>query len=154
MGLFSLLSLAGLCLIIIGFDQTRGLASLYTPPAWAGIATLVLMWPALILLVASQMPTGLIRKMTRHPMLVAVKLWAFGHLLANGELNSVLLFGSFLAFAIIDRILVKRRGDHGPDPSLPSRPFIDVLAVLLGSGIWAGFILWWHPVLFGVPAIG
>ena len=72
------------------------------------------MVPALILLVASQVPAGHIKKITKHPMLLSVKIWALGHLLANGELNSVILFASFLAYAVFDRIMVKQRWHRRP----------------------------------------
>ena len=86
-------------------------------------------------------------------MLLAVKLWAFGHLLANGELNSVILFGSFLAFAVFDRIMVKRRGDEGPGPDAVVNPTMDLIALAVGLGIWASIAFWLHPVLFGVQAM-
>ena len=86
-------------------------------------------------------------------MLLAVKLWALGHLLANGELNSVLLFGSFLAFAVFDRIMVKRRGDNGPGPDAALNPMMDVISIVAGLGVWAAIALWLHPILFGVYAL-
>ena len=98
MGLYSLVSLLGFGLIIYGFGATRGMGVIYTPPTGLAHINLLLTIPALILLVASQVPAGHIKKITKQPMLLAVKLWALGHLLANGELNSVLLFGSFLDF--------------------------------------------------------
>ncbi|MFN3211970.1 MAG: NnrU family protein [Henriciella sp.] len=153
MGVYSLVSLLGFGLIIYGFGATRGAGVLYTPPSWLAHINLLLTVPALILLVASQVPAGYIKKVTKHPMLLAVKLWAFGHLLANGELNSVLLFGSFLAYAIFDRIMVKRRGDNGPGPETTLKPMMDVLAVGIGLAVWAAFALWLHPILFGVHAI-
>ena len=154
MGLYSVLSLLGLALIIYGYAETRGLGYLYTPPIWAKHLNLLIMVPALILLVASQLPTGHLKKWTRHPMLVAVKLWALGHLLANGELNSVLLFGTFLFYAIIDRILVKRRGDNGPGADVQVQTLMDIVSVVLGLALWVGLAVWLHPILFGVPALG
>ncbi|MEL7539335.1 MAG: NnrU family protein, partial [Pseudomonadota bacterium] len=105
------------------------------------------------LLVASQIPAGHIKKLSKHPMLLAIKLWAVGHLLANGELNSVLLFGSFLAYAVFDRIMVKRRGDNGPNSDIALKPLMDLVSVLLGLGVWAAIAIWLHPILFGVVAI-
>ena len=86
-------------------------------------------------------------------MLLAVKLWALGHLLANGELNSVILFGSFLAYAIFDRIMVKRRGDNGPGPEVVLDAKMDGIALVGGLAVWGAIAFWLHPVLFGVPAI-
>jgi len=144
MGLYSLVSLAGFVLICWGFIATRD----------AGRhVNLALMLPALILLVASQLPTGAIKKAVKHPMLVAVKLWAFGHLLANGEINSVILFGSFLAYAVIDRIAVKKRGDNGPGPDARISVISDIGAVVVGLGLYVAILLWLHPILFGVAVM-
>ncbi|GAB5456435.1 MAG: NnrU family protein [Henriciella sp.] len=153
MGLYSLVSIASFVLIVYGFGAARGAGVIYTPPTWLAHINLVLTIPALILLVASQVPAGHIKKATKHPMLLAVKLWALGHLLANGELNSVLLFGSFLAFAVFDRIMVKRRGDNGPGPDAALNPMMDVISIVVGLGVWAALALWLHPVLFGVYAL-
>jgi uncharacterized membrane protein len=86
-------------------------------------------------------------------MLLAVKIWAFGHLLANGELNSVLLFGSFLVYGVLDRIAVKKRGDNGPGPDAAVNIMGDLGAVVVGLGVYAAILLWLHPVLFGVAAL-
>lgn len=150
MGLYSLISLIGFGMIVYGFGAARGAGLLYSPPTWMAHINLVLMIPALILLVASQVPAGRIKKATKHPMLLAVKLWAFGHLLANGELNSVILFGSFLAYAVFDRIMVKRRGDIGPGPGTALNPMMDVVSIIVGIVAWAAIVMWLHPILFGV----
>jgi uncharacterized membrane protein len=99
------------------------------------------------------MPTGHIKKAVKHPMLLAVKIWATGHLLANGELNSVLLFGSFLAYGVLDRIAVKKRGDNGPGPDVKANVMGDVGAVVVGLGAYAAIAHWLHPILFGVSAL-
>ena len=150
MGLYSLVSIAGFVLICWGFGATRDAGSLYMAPSWGRHVNLALMLPSLILLVASQLPTGAIKKAVKHPMLVAVKLWAFGHLLANGELNSVILFGSFLAYAVIDRIAVKKRGDNGPARDAAASVMSDVGAVVVGGGLYVAILIWLHPILFGV----
>ena len=111
---------------------------------------LATMMAALILLVASQIPAGHIKKLARHPMLVAVKLWATGHLLSNGELNSVILFGAFLAYAVFDRIMVKRRGDNGPGPDVVAKPVNDIIAVVVGLVAYVAIAHYLHPILFGV----
>ena len=153
MGLYSLISIVGFVLIVYGFGAARGSGVLYMPPTGLAHINMVLTIPALILLVASQLPAGHIKKATKHPMLLAVKLWALGHLLANGELNSVILFGSFLAYAVFDRIMVKRRGDNGPGPDAALNPMMDVISVIVGLGVWAAIALWLHPILFGVYAV-
>ena len=153
MGLYSVLSLVGFVMIIYGYGATRGAGVLYLPPTWLAHINLLLTIPAFILIVASQIPAGYIKKFSKHPMLLAVKLWALGHLLANGELNSVILFGSFLAYAVFDRIMVKRRGDNGPGPDVTLNPMMDLISVLVGAAVWAAIAIWLHPILFGVYAI-
>ncbi|MGH1422991.1 MAG: NnrU family protein, partial [Hyphomonas sp.] len=86
MGLYSLVSLIGLGLIIYGFGQARPSSIIYSPPVWGRHINMLLMVFSMVLIVASNLPTGYIKKATKHPMLVSVKLWALGHLLANGEL--------------------------------------------------------------------
>ncbi|MEO0465093.1 MAG: NnrU family protein [Pseudomonadota bacterium] len=149
MGLYSLVSLVGFVLIVWGYGAARPSEVLYTAPTWGRHLNYLLMPIALVILVASQVPKGYIAKTLKHPMLVAVKIWAVGHLLANGELNSVLLFGAFLAYAVIDRIAVKRRGDLGAvaQPNVMG----DVISVVVGLGAFVALLLWLHPVLFGVP---
>ena len=153
MGGYSVISLIGFALIVYGYGATRGIGLLYSPPIWMKHVNLALMIPAMILLVASQLPPGRISKATKHPMLLAVKLWAAGHLLANGELNSLILFGSFLAYAVFDRIMVKQRGDNGPGPDVALDTKMDGVALIAGLGLWAAIAYWLHPILFGVPAI-
>ena len=153
MGLYSLISLIGLVLIVYGFGGARSAGVLYTPPTWMAHINLVLTLPAMILLVASQVPAGRIKKATKHPMLLAIKLWALGHLLANGEVNSVILFGSFLGFAVFDRIMVKRRGDLGPGDDVALNGSMDVISIGLGVIVWAALAFWLHPILFGVVAV-
>ena len=153
MGLYSVISLVGFVLICMGYGATRGAGIVYDAPSWGRHVNMTLMLPAMILLVASQLPTGRIKKAAKHPMLVAVKLWALGHLLANGELNSVILFGSFLAYAVIDRIAVKRRGDMGPPADAPVSMAGDIGALVIGVIAYVAILLYLHPILFGVPAI-
>ena len=150
---YSLASILGFDLIVYGYGAMRGAGVLYVPPTWLAHINLLLTIPALILLVASQLPAGYIKKVTKHPMLLAVKIWALGHLLANGELNSVILFGSFLAYAVFDRIMVKRRGDIGPGPDAALNPAMDGVTIVLGLGAWAAIAFWLHPILFGVSAV-
>ncbi len=153
MGAYSLVSLAGFALIVWGYGAARPAQVLYTPPAFLGHFNLILMALALILLASAYLPAGRIKKAAKHPMLAAVKLWAFGHLLANGELNSVLLFGSFLAYAVFARIAAKRRGDNGPGPQAAVSAVGDVGAIVVGLGAYAAIAFWLHPVLFGVNAL-
>lgn len=151
-GIYAVVALVGLVLIVWGYDRAWPAAPvLYEPPVWMKHVNLLLMWVAFVVLTASQMPAGRIRSATRHPMLLAVKIWAFGHLLANGDLAALVLFGAFLAWAVVDRISMKRRGDFGPPPG----PLVwDVAAVLVGSAAWWLFAWRLHLWLFGVPVMG
>jgi uncharacterized membrane protein len=152
-GLYALVALAGLVLIVQGYGLARlDPVVLYTPPPWLRQVTALLLLPVFPLLFAAYLP-GRIRSVTRHPMLVATKLWALAHLLANGTLADLLLFGSFLVWAIADRISLKHRAPR-PVPAAPARRFNDVIAVVLGLALYAAFALWLHVRLIGVPAIG
>lgn len=153
MGLYSLLTIAGFVLIIYGYGAMRPSAVIWIPPVWLKHANMLFQLLALPILVAAYMPAGYIKKMLKHPMLVAVKLWALGHLLANGELNSIILFGSFLAYGVIDRIAVKKRGDNGPPADLKPNVMGDVLSLVIGLGVYGAIAFWLHPILFGVPAM-
>lgn len=153
MGLYSLVSLIGFGLIVWGFGASRPAPILYVPPVGLAHLNLALMLPAMILLVATYLPTGRIKKATKHPMLVAVKTWALGHLLANGELNSVLLFASFLAYGVLARIALKKRGENGPPKDASVSVMGDVGAVVIGSALYVVILLWLHQVLTGVPAL-
>lgn len=154
MGLFSVVALLGLGLIIYGYGAARPAAILYSPPTAMRHVNLLLMAIAMVLLIAAYVPTGYIKKAVKHPMILALKVWAFGHLLANGELNSVILFGGFLAYGVISRISAKRRGDLGPGPNAVVNPMGDVLALLIGLGLYAAIAFYLHPILFGVAVIG
>ena len=150
-GIYSLISLLSLVLIVWGFGQARiGATQLFTPPSWGAHVALLLMAIAFILMMAANLPTGRIKQALKHPFLVSIKLWAFAHLLANGDLASAVLFGSFLAYAVWNRISVKRRGGANPVANSSSS---DLIAVVSGLAIWAGFVYWGHEWLFGVNPI-
>lgn len=158
--LFTAASIIGLVLIVIGYGEMQGQGRLnpeiYTPPVWMRHITVLLMWPALILLVAAYVPSR-IRTLAKHPMLASVKLWAFSHLLANGDLASLLLFGSFLAWSVADRISVKRRAALGPLGKRKGGQRGDLIAVGIGTAVYAFLLLGGHRWLFGVapiPSIG
>jgi uncharacterized membrane protein len=142
-------SLLGLALIVYGFGAYRaaGYIPVWEPPTGLRHAATLLMWPAFVALAAAYAPAGLIKGKLKHPMLVAVKAWALAHLLANGDLGSLLLFGSFLAWAVYDRIAVKRRGDLGAAPA----PFGkgDAIALVAGTAAFAA-MLKLHGWLIGV----
>lgn len=151
-GLYSVISLAGFVLICWGFSHARHAPTvLYTSPAWLRYVTAVLMLPVFPLLFASMLP-GRIRTAMKHPLLAGVKFWALAHLLANGMLADVLLFGSFLAWAVVDRISFKRRPPQNIRTA-PEHPWNDAAAVILGLAVYALFIFWAHQWLFGVTPL-
>jgi uncharacterized membrane protein len=148
-GVYSVVAIIGFLLIVRGYGLARlDPVILYTPPMWLRHVSMLLLIPVFILLLAAYLP-GRIQAATRHPMLIAVKLWAVAHLAANGTLADVLLFGSFLAWAVMDRISMKRRLAR-PVPGAPPSRVNDIMAVLLGLALYAAFVLWLHAWLIGV----
>ncbi len=152
---YSVVSILSLILLIYGFGQARQVTGmLYNPPIWMAHIALTLMLIAVICLVASLLPAGHIAVKTKHPMVLSVKIWAFAHLLANGETSSVLLFGAFLAWGVILRIALKRRERAG---ELSRRPFVsgkyDLYAVIIGVVAWALITFKLHELLIGVAPI-
>lgn len=150
---YSLVALVGFALIVWGFSRYRaeGLIIVWTPPAWTRHLAMALMWFAFVALACSNPAPGMIRGWLHHPMLAAVKVWALAHLLANGDAGGMLLFGSFLAWAVFDRIAVKKRGDFGAS-RLASFTRADVIALGAGTLAYVAMIFL-HPVLFGVAVI-
>jgi len=147
---FSLVSLAGFYLIILGKSQAP-FVSLWVPPSFFKHITMLLVLFAFLLLPAAYIASNIRRKI-KNPMLTAVKLWATGHLLANGDLASVLLFGAFLIYAIIDVISVKKRAS-GSAVELAKQPiWRDILVVVVGLVAYL-VIMMNHAQLFGVPVI-
>ena len=152
-GVYALLSLIGLVLIVRGFAAARlAPVVLYVPPSWMRHVAFLFMLPVFPLLLAAYLP-GRIRDATKHPMLVAVKSWAFAHLLVNGRLADAVLFGAFLVWAVADRISLKRRAPQAPRIAPPGR-WNDWLAVVLGLGLYVFFVAWAHVRLFGVSPLG
>lgn len=155
MGLYTIVSLVGLCLIIYGFGQARGeTGMLYNPPIFLRHIALLLMLVAFIVLAAGSLPAGRIAVALKHPQVLSIKIWALAHLLANGETSSVLLFGSFLAWAVILRISLKRRERAG-EKVLPvfKSARNDVLAVVIGLVAFVLFVWKLHELLIGVQPV-
>lgn len=152
---FSVLSLVGFVLIVLGYHKLQLMPGknpvLWDPPTWTRHIAFLLMVPAMILLVATFVPSR-IRTAAKHPMLAAIKFWALAHLLVNGDLGSLVLFGSFLAFAVYDRISVKHRAAVGPALVSPG-PFNDVVVVVVGLVLFAFMLVWGHGALIGVPIV-
>jgi len=153
-GVYSMAAIIGFVLIVWGYGLARvDPVVLYSPPMWLRHVSILILVPVFPLLLATYLP-GRIQSMARHPMLVATKLWAVAHLLANGTLADVLLFGSFLVWAVIDRISMKRRTQR-LIPGAPPSKFNDIIAVLFGLVLYTVFVLWLHAWLIGVsPTAG
>lgn len=154
-GIYSVLSIITLVMLIYGFGQSRGEGPiLYVPPVFLTHIMLTLMLIAIILLVASMLPAGKIVVWVKHPMVTSVKVWAFAHLLANGGLNHVLLFGSFLAWAVLVRISMKRRQRAG---EVVTRPFVsvkwDIAAIVIGIILYGVIVMYLHEALIGVSPL-
>ncbi len=153
--LYTLVSFAGLGLIVWGFSMYRatGWINVWYPPVALRHLVLALMLPAVILVVASYI-RGRIYTTVKHPMLAGVKLWALLHLLANGDLGSIVLFGSVLAWAVYDRISLKRREDPGAPPIPVGGVGNDLIAIAVGAVVYAALAFAFHPLVIGVPVIG
>lgn len=151
-GVYSLIAIVGLVLIIWGYGLARqDPVVLYSPPLWLNYVSIALLIPVFPLLFATYLP-GRIQAAARHPMLVAVKLWALAHLLVNGTLADLLLFGSFLVWAVADRISLKRRTEPSV-PRLPKTGLNDLIAVVGGLALYVAFALWLHVWLIGIPVV-
>jgi uncharacterized membrane protein len=155
MGIYTAISLVGLLLIIYGFGEARAVTGmLYNPPVFLKHISLLLMLLAFICLAAGFLPAGRIAVAVKHPQVLSIKIWALAHLLANGETSSVLLFGSFLAWAVILRISLKRRERAG-EKVLPvfRSTSNDLLAVVIGAVAYGLFVWKLHEWLIGVAPI-
>jgi len=155
LGLFSLVSIAGVVLIAVGFARYRatGLIPVWYPPSWTRHIVVALMWPASIAVVAAYIP-GDIKRVLKHPMLVGVKLWAVAHLCANGDLGGMILFGAVLAWAVYDRITLKHRTDPGAPPIPLGGRRNDMIAIGVGTIVYLALGFVFHPIVVGLPAFG
>lgn len=155
--LYSIVSLFGFVLIVKGYADYRaaGMIPVWDPPLGLRHLVVLLMWPSFIFLVAAYTPAGKIKRMVKHPMLLGVKIWAFAHLLANGDLGSMILFGAFLAYGVFDRIAVKKRGEDAAILAYVPNSFGkgDWIA-LIGGTLAYGAMLKAHTWLIGVSVFG
>lgn len=152
---YSMVSVLGLILIIWGFGMARQTpVQLWSPPVamrhLAGLLTLL----SFVLLAGAYVPGNLIKARVHHPMVAGVKLWAFAHLLANGNAAHVLLFGSFLAWAALDFLAARRRDRRDNVPPIVVKTGATGLAVALGMAAWMAFAFWLHGLLMGVRPFG
>ena len=155
--LYSLLSLTGFILIVVGFADYRaaGMVPLWNPPSWGRHVAMLLVLLAFVALAATYIPSH-IRSALKHPMIAAVILWAISHLLANGDLGSVLLFGGFLVWGVIARISMGGRTKAifaAPPQSPPSGIRNDVIIIVVGVTLYAATLIWLHSMFIGVPII-
>ena len=152
---YALVSAIGIALLVWGFAHYRATdwINVWTPPRVLKHLNVLLMLPAVILVVAAYI-RGRIYATLKHPMLGGVKLWAFGHLIANGDLGGIILFGSFLAWAVFDRISLKRRTGVLAPPIPIGGVGNDLIAVAVGVVAYLALAFAFHPVVIGVPVMG
>jgi uncharacterized membrane protein len=147
--MYTIASLIGLVLIVRGYGELRLTPTvLYVPPTGLRHVAALLMLPAFAFFIAPYFP-GRIKQALKHPQLVAVKLWAMAHLLVNGNVADVLLFGSFLVWAVVDRISMKNRVAR-PLPGAPESRANDVIIVVVGLLLYVVFVMWGHEALIGM----
>lgn len=152
-GIYSVVSIVGFVLMIYGYGLARQAPVIvWSPPTAMRHIALLLMLPVFPLLLAAYLP-GRIKAIAKHPMLLAVKFWALAHLLANGTLVDMILFGAFLAWAVLDRIAVKKRAVPRATPGAPPSAINDVIALVGGLALYALFVLWAHQKLIGVSPL-
>ena len=154
-GLYALLSVVGFVLLVWGYGQARlDPVVLWNPPAWMRHVGALLTLPAFVLVVAGNMRGTRMKAALGHPMVLGVKLWAFAHLIANGTLAAVVLFGSFLVWAIVDFASLRRRDRALGTVYPPGSIRRDLLALAIGVVAWVAFAFWLHGLLFGVRPFG
>lgn len=154
-GFYALASLAGFVLIVLGVKAMRAEPLiLWQPPAWLAMLTALLTIPAFILLAAAYVPGNRIKEKVGHPMLLAVKFWSFGHLLGNGKLYGVLLFGAFLVWSIVDYASCRRRDRANKVVQPAGNKRGDAITLIAGLAGWALFAFLLHGLLIGYAPLG
>ena len=154
-GIYSVLSLIGFVLIVYGYGLARQVpAVVYAPPAWLRHLGTALTIPAFILVAAAYVPGTRIKRAVGHPMVLGVKVWAVAHLLANGAVADLVLFGSILVWGVVNYAAARRRDRAAGTVYAVGPVSRDVRAVVIGLAVWAVFAFWLHGVLIGPPPFG
>ena len=154
-GLYALASIVGVVLLVWGFGRARAATVvLWSPPFWTHYVAAVLVLIAFVLVVAAYVPRTRIKSKLHHPMVLGVKVWAFAHLISNGTLADVVLFGSFLVWAIADFAASRRRDRIAGTVYPPGTATKDAVAVVVGVVAWAVFAFWLHGWWIGVKPLG
>ncbi|GIL03561.1 hypothetical protein FBR04_20735 [Betaproteobacteria bacterium PRO7] len=153
--IYSVVSIAGFVLLVYGYGLARESPTvLFVPPPWMRHVTALLTIPAFVLLAAAYVPGTRIKRAVGHPMVAGVKIWAFAHLLSNGTLADVVLFGTFLAWAVFDYVAARRR-DRASGTVYATGPVArDVTAVAIGLAAYVVFAFWLHAWWIGVRPFG
>lgn len=152
-GIYSVISTIGFVLMAWGYGSARyESAVIYVSAPWLTHLAMLLLIPVFPLLLATYFP-GRISGFAKHPMLFATILWAFAHLLVNGRLSDILLFVSFLIWAVLDLISMRRRTQRSL-PGIPAFKFNDFIALIVGLVLYGLFVAWLHGMLTGVPLVG
>jgi uncharacterized membrane protein len=150
-GMYSVLSLVGLVLIVYGYGLTRITpVELWSPPTFMRHLAGLLMLISFILLAAAYVPGTRIRRAVGHPMVLGVKVWAVAHLLSNGRLGDVVLFGTFLVWGIVLYAASRRRDRRNGTVYTVGPANRDAIAVVGGMAAWVVFAVWLHGMLIGV----
>ena len=154
-GLYTVVSLVGFGLIVWGYGQARQAPQLlWASPVWTRHLASLLVLVAFVLLAAAYVPRNGLKARLHHPMVLSVKLWALAHLLANNTLADLLLFGSFLVWAVLDFRSSRQRDRAAGTVYPPGRMGPTLVVVAVGVGLWAVFAFGLHAVLFGVRPFG
>ena len=154
-GLYALASLVGFVLLVWGYGQARqqGVMLWNPPPAMRHIAALLTL-VSFVLLAAAYVPRNHIKAKLHHPMVLATKVWALAHLLANGSLAGAVLFGSFLVWSVLLFTASRRRDRHAQTVYAAGTTAGTAVAVAVGAAFWLAFAFWLHRVLIGVSPFG
>lgn len=153
--IYTVVSLAGFALLAWGYGQARlAPIDLWNPPPWTRHLSALLILPAFVLLVAAYVPGTRIKAAVGHPMVLGTKVWAFGHLVSNGRLADVLLFGGFMLWAALDYRSLRARDRAAGRTHAAQGISRDLIAVAVGVAAWAGFAIWLHAPLIGVRPFG